>query len=59
MERAHTTRNRVMMAAGLLMALGAAALIVWTDIEVPVLSAIGVAGIALIAASRRDRRLLR
>jgi hypothetical protein len=52
-------RNRVMMAAGLIMALAAAALIVWTDIEVPVLSAIGVAGIALIATSRRDRRLLK
>lgn len=46
------------MAVGLLMALGAAALIVWTDIEVAVLSAIGVVGIALIATSRKDRRLL-
>jgi hypothetical protein len=42
-----------MLAVGLVMALGAAALIVWTDIEVPVLSAIGVAGIALIATSRK------
>ena len=56
MER-NTTRNRVMMAVGLVMALGSAALMVWTDIEVPVLSAIGVVGIALIAVSRRDRRL--
>jgi uncharacterized membrane protein len=52
-------RNRVMFVVGLLMALGTAALMVWTDIEVPVLAAIGVAGIALIATSRRDRRLLR
>ena len=46
------------MAVGLVLALGAAALMVWTDIEVPILSAIGIAGIALIATSRRDRRLL-
>lgn len=56
MERANATRNRIMMAVGLVMALGTAALIVWTDIEVPILSAIGIAGIALIATSRRDRR---
>lgn len=56
MERNHATRNRVMMAVGLFMALGAAALMVWTDIEVPVLSAIGIAGIALIATSRKGRR---
>lgn len=56
MERASATRNRIMMAVGLVMALGTAALIVWTDIEVPILSAIGIAGIALIATSRRDRR---
>ena len=59
MERNNAQRNRVMMVAGLLMALGAAVLMVWTDMEVPVLAAIGVAGIALIATSRRDRRLLR
>ena len=59
MERNNAQRNRVMFAVGLLMALAAAALMVWTDIEVPVLSAIGVVGIALIATSRRDRRLLR
>ncbi len=57
MER-NTTRNRMMMAVGLVMALGAAALMIWTDIEIPILSAIGIAGIALIAVSRRDRRLL-
>lgn len=59
MERTNPTRNRVMMVAGLLMALGAAVLMVSTDIEVHILSAIEVAGITLIATSRRDRRLLR
>ena len=58
MEPGNATRNRLMLAVGLVMALASAALIVWTDIEVPVLSAIGVAGIALIATSRKDRRLL-
>ncbi len=58
MEPGNATRNRLMLAVGLVMALASAALIVWTDIEVPVLSAIGVAGIALIAISRKDRRLL-
>ena len=57
MERT-ATRSRVMMTAGLVMALAAAALMVWTDIEVPILSAIGVVGIALIAVSRGGRRLL-
>lgn len=47
-----------MLAAGLLMALGAAVLMVWTDMEVPVLAAIEIAGIALAANSRKDRRLL-
>jgi hypothetical protein len=48
----------MMMAVGVVLALGAAAMMVWTDIEVPVMSAVGIAGIALIATSRKDRRLL-
>lgn len=51
-------RNRVMMAIGLVLALGAAALMVLTDIEVGILALIGIVGILLIGTSRRDRRLL-
>ncbi|MDH3248969.1 MAG: hypothetical protein OEQ47_08410 [Acidimicrobiia bacterium] len=52
-----TLRNRIQLVIGLLLALTPAALIVWTDIEVGPLAAVGVVGIALIATSRRDRRL--
>ncbi|HEY5650546.1 MAG TPA: hypothetical protein VIW46_03795 [Acidimicrobiia bacterium] len=51
-------RNRMMTVVGLVLALGAAALMVWTDIEVGILSLVAIVGILLIGTSRRDRRLL-
>ncbi len=51
-------RNRMMTVVGLVLALGAAALMVWTDIEVGILSLVAIVGILLIGTSRTDRRLL-
>ena len=58
MESNRATRNRVMWIFGIALALGSAALMVLTDIEVGILSVVGIVGILLIGTSRRDRRLL-
>ncbi len=49
-------RSRVQLIIGMLLAITPAALIIWSDIEVGPLAAVGVAGIALIATSRPRRR---